>query len=52
MPTNVYGLNDNFDKTNGHVIPSMITKFIEAKIRKKSFKIIGYRKTFKGIHSY
>ena len=21
MPTNVYGINDNFDKFNGHVIP-------------------------------
>ena len=31
MPTNVYGYNDNFDKVNGHVIPAMITKFVEAK---------------------
>ena len=35
MPTNVYGLNDNFDMTNGHVIPAMISKFIEAKKKKK-----------------
>ncbi len=36
MPTNVYGVNDNFDKFNGHVIPAMISKFIQAK--KKEFK--------------
>ncbi len=35
MPTNVYGLNDNFDMINGHVIPAMISKFIEAKKKKK-----------------
>jgi len=35
MPTNVYGKNDHFDKFNGHVIPAMITKFIEAKKKKK-----------------
>ena len=29
MPTNVYGVNDNFDKFNGHVIPAMISKFIQ-----------------------
>ena len=34
MPTNVYGENDHFDKFNGHVIPAMITKFIEAKKKK------------------
>lgn len=31
MPTNIYGLNDNYDKFSSHVIPGMITKFIEAK---------------------
>ena len=42
MPTNVCSLNDNFDKINGHVIPSMISKFIEAKIKKsKSLKLLG-----------
>ena len=34
MP-NVYGLNDNFDMINGHVIPAMISKFIEAKKKKE-----------------
>lgn len=27
MPCNLYGINDNFHPKNGHVIPSMITKF-------------------------
>ena len=31
MPTNMYGPNDNFDLENGHVLPVLIHKFIEAK---------------------
>ena len=31
MPTNIYGLKDNYDKFSSHVIPGMISKFIEAK---------------------
>jgi len=31
MPTNLYGPNDNFDIENGHVIPSLISRFHEAK---------------------
>ena len=30
MPTNMYGPNDNFDLENGHVLPVLIRKFIEA----------------------
>jgi len=30
MPTNLYGPNDNFDLENGHVLPAMIRKFVEA----------------------
>ena len=42
MPTNVYGLRDNFDKVNGHVIPAMISKFIDAKIKNsKTVKLLG-----------
>ena len=42
MPTNVYGFNDNFDKLNGHVIPAMISKFIDAKKKKSKFiKLLG-----------
>jgi GDP-L-fucose synthase len=31
MPTNMYGPNDNFDLEDGHVLPVLIRKFIEAK---------------------
>jgi GDP-L-fucose synthase len=33
MPTNLYGPGDNFDLANSHVLPAMIRKFHEAKIR-------------------
>lgn len=31
MPTNLYGINDNFNLQNSHVLPALIRKFIEAK---------------------
>lgn len=34
MPTNLYGINDNFSLTSSHVLPAMIRKFHEAKINK------------------
>ena len=33
MPTNLYGLNDNYDLNNSHVLPAMIRKAHEAKAR-------------------
>jgi GDP-L-fucose synthase len=33
MPTNLYGPHDNFDLTQSHVLPALIRKFHEAKIR-------------------
>lgn len=33
MPTNMYGPNDNFDMATSHVLPAMIRKFHEAKIK-------------------
>ena len=33
MPTNLYGPNDNFDLATSHVIPALIRKFYDAKIR-------------------
>lgn len=36
MPTNLYGINDNFDLNNSHVLPAMIRKFHEAKLGNKS----------------
>lgn len=34
MPTNLYGLNDNYHPENSHVLPALIRKFHEAKITK------------------
>lgn len=31
MPTNLYGINDNFDLNNSHVLPALLRKIIEAK---------------------
>jgi len=31
MPTNMYGINDNFDLQTSHVLPALIRKFHEAK---------------------
>jgi GDP-L-fucose synthase len=33
MPTNLYGPGDNFDPENSHVIPGLIYRFHEAKIK-------------------
>lgn len=33
MPTNLYGPGDNFDLKNSHVLPALIRKFHEAKVR-------------------
>ncbi|CAG34752.1 probable GDP-L-fucose synthetase [Desulfotalea psychrophila LSv54] len=32
MPTNLYGMNDNFHPENSHVIPAMLRRFHEAKL--------------------
>lgn len=37
MPTNLYGENDTFDLENGHVLPTMIRKFHEAKVNGRDF---------------
>ena len=33
MPTNLYGYNDNYHPQNSHVLPALIRKFHEAKIK-------------------
>jgi GDP-L-fucose synthase len=33
MPTNLYGLNDNYDLNNSHVLPALIRKAHEAKVQ-------------------
>jgi GDP-L-fucose synthase len=32
MPTNMYGINDNYHRENSHVLPALIRRFHEAKI--------------------
>jgi len=42
IPNNLYGRNDNFDLNSGHVVPSLIRKFYEAKAQgKDSVEIWG-----------
>ena len=42
MPTNLYGINDNFDLKTSHVLPALIRKFHEAKEKgKKNVTIWG-----------
>ena len=41
MPTNLYGGRDNFNIGTSHVIPGLITKFLNAKKDKKIVKIWG-----------
>ena len=40
MPTNLYGINDNFHPENAHVIPSLMRRFHEAKINNLSEVIV------------
>ncbi|OFW79701.1 MAG: GDP-fucose synthetase [Alphaproteobacteria bacterium RIFCSPLOWO2_01_FULL_40_26] len=37
MPTNLYGINDNFDLKESHVLPALMRKFHEAKIANQPF---------------
>lgn len=37
MPTNLFGINDNYSKNNSHVIPGLIRRFHEAKINQSGF---------------
>ena len=42
MPTNLYGPYDNYDLENSHVMPAMIRKFHEAKVKRaKSVELWG-----------
>ncbi|MGF1636705.1 MAG: GDP-L-fucose synthase family protein [Cyclobacteriaceae bacterium] len=40
MPTNLYGPNDNYDLNNSHVLPALIRKFHEAKIKGDSKVVV------------
>ncbi|MCU0524003.1 MAG: GDP-L-fucose synthase [Elainella sp. Prado103] len=37
MPTNLFGINDNFDLANSHVLPALMRKFHEAKLGNAPF---------------
>jgi GDP-L-fucose synthase len=41
MPTNMYGPNDTYDLKNGHMLPSLIKKFVEAKKNKTGLTFWG-----------
>jgi GDP-L-fucose synthase len=42
MPTNLYGPNDNYDLKNSHVLPALLRKSHEAKVRgEKSIEVWG-----------
>jgi GDP-L-fucose synthase len=40
MPTNLYGPNDNYDLSNSHVLPALIRKAHEAKMRNDSEYVV------------
>jgi GDP-L-fucose synthase len=40
MPTNLYGPGDNFDLQNSHVLPALIRKFHDAKVRQDAQVIV------------
>ena len=41
MPTNLFGPNDNFSKESSHVLPAMIRKFHDAKIKNETVELWG-----------
>lgn len=41
MPTNLYGIHDNFDLKTSHVLPAMIRKFHEAKKNNEPVELWG-----------
>ncbi len=41
MPTNLYGLGDNYHPENSHVLPALIRKFHEAKVSGSTVKLWG-----------
>jgi GDP-L-fucose synthase len=41
IPANIYGPNDNFNLTEGHVVPSLIHKIWQAKKNNKSLNVWG-----------
>ena len=48
MPTNLYGTHDNFDLCTSHVLPAMIRKFHEAKVRSEQL-IQSFQEQLEGV---
>ena len=40
MPTNLYGINDNFHPDNSHVIPALLQRFHQAKVNNDSEVVV------------
>lgn len=40
MPCNLYGLNDNYDLKNAHVLPMLVRRFHEAKVNNQSEVVV------------
>jgi GDP-L-fucose synthase len=40
MPTNLFGLNDNYDLANSHVLPALLRKAHEAKLRRDAEYVV------------
>ena len=50
MPTNIYGINDNFHHENSHVVPALILKIYDAYInQKKIVKLWGTGKPLRDL---
>jgi len=48
MPTNIYGINDNYHELDSHVIPALIKKFTQAKFKNTpKVKVWGSGKIFR-----
>jgi GDP-L-fucose synthase len=45
MPTNLYGAGDNFDLETSHVLPALIRKFHDAKLRGAKLLEVGGRRS-------
>ena len=50
MPTNIYGLNDNFHEENSHVVPALIKKIYSSYIKnEKSVRLWGTGKPLRDL---
>ena len=40
MPTNIYGTNDNYDPATSHVLPSVVARFVNAKVSQEDSVVV------------